>query len=108
MLQVPDQKVPLSAEPDGALFVTGTWVSLHSLVGMFEEGASPEEIAYECDSLELPDVYSVLAYYLRNRDAVKAELRTLENRSEEVAERFENSFPESLRAKLPERKSRGG
>lgn len=100
MLQVPDQKVPLSAEPDGALFVTGTRVSLHSLVGMFEDGASPEEIAYEYDSLELADVYAVLAYYLRHRDTVGTSLADLESRSEEAAQRLEPSFPESLRAKL--------
>jgi len=108
MLQVPDQKVPLSQEPDGALFVTGTRVSLHSLVGMFEDGASPEEIAYEYDSLELPDVYAVLAYYLKNRDAVNEQLAKLESRSEEAAERYDSAFPESLRAKLLGPGRRGG
>lgn len=107
MLQVPDQKVPLTREPDGSLFVTGTRVSLHPLVGMFEEGASPEEIAYEYDSLELPDVYAVLAYYLKNRETVDTELAALESRSEEAAQRFERSFPESLREKLLRHERRG-
>jgi len=107
MLSLPDQKVPLTPEPDGALFVTGTRVSLHSLVGMYEEGASPEEIAYEYDSVSLADVYSVLAYYLMNRDAVRAELAELERRSEGAARRCENSFPDDLRAKLAGRERRG-
>ena len=100
MLQIPDQKVPLSSDPNGVLFVTGTRVSLHSVVGMFEEGASAEEIAHEYDSLSLPDVYAVLTYYLRNKDAVRSKLASEESQSEEAARRFEQSFPKDLRAKL--------
>lgn len=108
MLQVPDQHVPLSQEPDGSFVVTGTRVSLHSLVGMFDEGASAEEIAYEFDSLDLPDVYAVLAYYLRNREAVKDTLIEQERRSEESVEKYERAVPESLREKLLGRDQRGG
>ena len=46
MLQIPDQKVPLTADPEGVLYVSGTGVDLHSVVGMFEEGASAEEITF--------------------------------------------------------------
>ena len=108
MLQIPDQKVPLSSDPNGAFFVTGTRVSLHSVVGMFEEGASAEEIAHEYDSLELPDVYAVLTYYLRNKDAVRSKLANEEIQSEEAARRFEHSFPKELRAKVHQGKQSGG
>jgi uncharacterized protein (DUF433 family) len=104
MLQIPDQKVPLSSDPKGTLFVTGTRVSLHSVVGMFEEGASAEEIAHEYDSLELADVYAVLTYYLRNKDSVRAKLSSQEIESDEAARRYERSFPKDLRAKLHQRK----
>ena len=100
MLQIPDQKVPLSPDSNGVLFVTGTRVSLHSVVGMFDDGASAEEIAHEYDSLELSDVYAVLTYYLRNRDAVRSKLAHEEAESEEAARRYEQSFPKDLRARL--------
>jgi hypothetical protein len=74
---------------------------------MFEEGDSAEEIAHEYDSLALPDVYAVLTYYRRNKDAVLATLATEERHSEEVARRFEQSFPKDLRAKLLQGKQRG-
>jgi uncharacterized protein (DUF433 family) len=108
MLQIPDQKVPLTADSNGVLFVTDTRVSLHSVVGMFEEGASAEKIVHEYDSLSLPDVYAVLTYYLRNRDAVRSKLAAEEVDSEEAARRFENSFPDELRAKLLQGKQGGG
>lgn len=105
MLQVPDQKVPLTAGISGALFVSGTRISLHSVVSMFEGGASAEEIAYEFDSLDLPDVYSVIAYYLRNRSQVDAQLAEEERRSEEASVGFERAFPNFLREKLLQRGS---
>ena len=100
MLQIHDQKVPLSSDANGMLFVTATRVSLHSVVGMFEEGASAEEIAHEYDALELSDVYAVITYYLRNEDAVLSTLASQERQSEEAARRYEQSFPRNLRAKL--------
>lgn len=100
MLQVPDQKVPLTSDRDGTLFVSGTRVSLHSVVSMFEGGASAEEIAHEFDSLDLPDVYAIIAYYLRNKTFVDAKLADEERRSEEAAVKFEKAFPNYLREKL--------
>ena len=107
MLQISDQKVPLTSDPNGVLFVTGTRVSLHSIVGMFEDGASAEEIAHEYDSVELSDVYSIIAYYLRNKEAVAASLQSEETHSEEAARRFEQSFPNDLREKLLRGTERG-
>jgi len=108
MLQVPDQKVPLTSDRDGALFVSGTRVSLHSVVSMFEGGASAEEIAHEFDSLDLPDVYAVIAYYLRNKPEIDAKLAEEEARSEEAAVKFERAFPNHLREKLLKNGQRGG
>ena len=108
MLHVPDQKVPLTSDRNGALFVSGTRVSLHSVVSMFEGGASAEEIAHEFDSLDLPDVYAVIAYYLRNKPDVDAKLVAEERRSEEAAVKFERVFPNHLREKLLESGRRGG
>ncbi len=108
MFQIPDLKVPINQNSDGVLLVTGTRVSLHSVVGMFEEGASAEEIAYEYDSLQLPDVYAVLSFYLHNKDAVCAKLAAEERRSDEAARQYEQSFPQDLRAKLLQGKQRGG
>ena len=108
MLQVPDQKVPLTAHRDGVLFVLGTRVSLHSVVSMSEGGASAEEIAHEFDSLDLSDVYAVLAYYLKNKQAIDAKLLEEEGRSEEAAVKFERTFPNHLREKVLKSDERGG
>jgi len=71
MLQVSDEKIPLSQDKSGNVFVGETRVMLDCLVEMFDLGASPKEIAAEYDSVLLPDVYAVLTYYLRHQDEVK-------------------------------------
>ena len=48
MLQVENEKTPLHADENGVLHVSGTRVTLDCVVEMFDQGASPEEIAHEC------------------------------------------------------------
>jgi len=108
MPQLSDQKVPLTADRDGALFVSGTRVSLHSVVSMFEGGASAEEIAHEYDSLDLADVYAVIAYYLRHKPEIDTQLAEEDRRSKEAAVEFEKTFPNRLREKLLKHSQRGG
>jgi uncharacterized protein (DUF433 family) len=100
MLRVQDQKVPLTADREGVLYVGDSRVSLHSVVGMFEEGASAEEIALQYDSLRLPDIYAVIAYYLSHKEEINAHFAEEERRSEEACREYEQQFPKSLREKL--------
>lgn len=64
------QPVPLHVTPDGAIRVVGTRIGLDVVVSHFNSGESPETIAAKLPTLSLSDAYSVIAYYLRNRQAV--------------------------------------
>jgi len=99
MLQVRDEKIPLR-QVEGIVYVGETRVTMQCVVEMFDHGASPEEIAQEYDSLSLPDVYAVLTYYLRNRDAVTALLAKQVAESDEAGKSAEAAFPNHLREKL--------
>jgi uncharacterized protein (DUF433 family) len=100
MLQIPDQKVPLTPDEGGVLHVTGSRVTLDCVVGMFNAGASAEEIAEEYDSIGLSDVYAVLTYCLRNEADVRSYLSEQRAESEVAQEELERSFPRDLREKL--------
>jgi uncharacterized protein (DUF433 family) len=100
ILQVHDEKIPLSADENGVLHIGRTRVTLDSIVGMFEAGASAEQIADEYDSLTLDEVYGVIFFYLRHQDQVKDHLAREERESEEASKRFEARFPNHLREKL--------
>jgi uncharacterized protein (DUF433 family) len=61
-------KIPLVRDAKGVYRVGGTRVSLDLAVRAFNRGATAEEIAQKYDSLQLPDVYQVLGYYLKHAD----------------------------------------
>lgn len=89
--------VPLQAWDDGSVRVAGTRVPLETVLALFNGGVPPEEIARRFDALRLADVYSVVAYYLDNRDAVDAYLRERERLGEEARRASERRFPEQKR-----------
>jgi uncharacterized protein (DUF433 family) len=49
---------------DGGYWITGTRVSLDSIVYAFLRGASPESIAQSFPILKLEEVYGAITYYL--------------------------------------------
>lgn len=82
-LPAPSDPVPLSFAEDGpAIRVEGTRVTLDTVVGAFNRGATAEEIAQDSPAVSLADVYAVIAYYLRHRSEVE---EYLERRAREHA-----------------------
>jgi uncharacterized protein (DUF433 family) len=76
--------VPLTVDDDRRVFrVSGTRVTLDTVIGAFKRGATPEEIAQDYSEVPLADVYAVIAYYLRHRAEVED---YLERRAREHAE----------------------
>ena len=100
--------VPLRAWDDGSVRVGDTRVTLDTVLALFSEGVSPEEIARRFDALRLADVYAVVAYYLDNREDVDAYLRERERLGEEARREGERRFPEQklLRERLLARRAR--
>lgn len=60
---------------DGAYRITGSRVSLDSVVYDFLSGLSPESIADNYDTLTLEQVYGAITYYLADRTEVDPHLR---------------------------------
>jgi uncharacterized protein (DUF433 family) len=56
--------VPLVGDAEGVMRVSGTRVTLESLLSAFNEGATAEEIAQQYPSISLGDVYRVIGHYL--------------------------------------------
>jgi hypothetical protein len=49
-------------------------VTLESVIGLYEQGASAEEIGLRFDALDLHDIYATLGYYLGHRQQVQSYL----------------------------------
>lgn len=58
---------PLHQDAYGVIRVGQTRVTLESIISLFEQGASAEEIALRYDVLDLHDVYATLSYFLGHR-----------------------------------------
>ena len=98
--QVSDQ-VPLTQQENGVLYVAETRVPLDSLLVAFLHGETPEEIAMAFPSLDLPDVYLVLAHYLKHRSDYDAYLAARSAAVGSLRHTIESALsPEGVRSRL--------
>lgn len=98
---------PLRMNGDGAILVGETRVPLDTVVGEYEDGATPEEIVHRFSSLDLADVYAVISYYLRHRSEVEAYLKRRREQADEVRRENEARFPpQGVRERLLARRNR--
>ena len=75
---------PLRQEADGAIRIGGTRVLLETVIHAFQNGATPETIAQQYESVSLADVYAVIAHYLRHRDEVDQYLASRRAQAEAI------------------------
>jgi uncharacterized protein (DUF433 family) len=91
----------------GVVYVGDSRVNLDVVILAFHNGDRPEEIALGYPTLELADVYAVIAYYLRHQGDVDAYLQAHQEECEWVRREIEAKQPDrsGLRAKLLARKA---
>src|SRR5262249_4574043 len=80
---------PIREDADGALRVGNSRVLLELVIQAFQDGATPETIVQRYSTLALPDVYAVIAYYLRHRSEIDAYLAERDQKAEKVRRRWE-------------------
>ena len=98
--------VPLEVTEDGPIRVSGTRVTLDTIVAAFEQGETPESIVDQYPGLALDDVYAVVAYYLRNREEVAAYLQERGRKAEAVRRQVESRHSQNgLREQLLARRA---
>ena len=84
---------PLVEDPPGVIRVSGTRVSLETLVAAFDEGATAEEIVERYPSLDLAAVYAVIAYVLDHREEVAAYTAHRRNQARALQSEIETRSP---------------
>ena len=80
MTEPPDSYVHRT--PQGGWRITGSRVSLDSIVHDYWEGLSPEGIQEDFPTLSLEQIHGALAFYLKNRNDIDQYLASEEERSE--------------------------
>src|SRR4051812_1287586 len=106
-LTIHEDAVPLRVDETGTVRVGRTRVILELVVHAFRDGATPEQIVQDYDTLNLADVYAVIGYYLRHRDEVDAYLAQRAAEAEELRKKIEasQSHLPDIRARLLARAS---
>ena len=90
---------------NGGYYVTGTRVSLDSVVYAFLRGESPEGIADSFPALNLEQIFGALAYYEANRPEIDRYLEAGRVEFEELRQQWRRNHP-ALHEKLTEARRR--
>src|SRR5579872_1342787 len=107
-LSITDTPVPLRVDAHGNIRVGKTRVTLDTVVATFAAGATAEEIAQRYPSLDLGDIYAVIAYYLHHQAEVDAYLDQQRRQAEQARREHETRFdPAGVRERLLARRRAG-
>ncbi|MEH1832106.1 MAG: DUF433 domain-containing protein [Nostoc sp.] len=105
-LSIIAEPAPLKSNEDGVVLVGKTRVTLDTVVAVFKQGATAEEIVYRYPSLNLADVYATIAFYLNHQPEVEAYLQQRRQQSQEIRVINQANFdPQGLRDRLLARKT---
>ena len=100
-LTIEAETAPLVPNEDGVILVGKTRVTLDTVIAIFNQGATAEEIVYRYPSLNLADVYATIAFYLKHQSAVEAYLQKRRQQAQEIREINQARFdPQGLRERL--------
>jgi len=104
--------IPLKADKRGVIRVSGTRVTLDTVVARYHQGDSPEAIHEAFDTLPINDIYAVIAYYLAQREELDAYLKRRQDEGKRVQQEIEDNYTPKQQAhherlrKLAEEKRR--
>ena len=84
------QTTPLAQDDDGTIRVSSSRITLDTLVGAFQKGATAEQIQDSFPSLSLRDIYGVIAFYLEHPTEVEDYLRTRRAEAEAIRREIES------------------
>ena len=100
-LVIAAEPIPLVPNADGVVQVGKTRVTLDTVVNVFKQGVTAEEIVYRYPSLKLADVYATIGFYLNHQVEVEAYLQQRQKNAREIRQTNEARFdPQGLRDRL--------
>ncbi len=98
----------MAIDADGVVRIGKTRVTLDTVVTVFKQGATPEEIVQQLPSLDLANVYAVVGFYLKHVEDVETYLQQRRQKAAEVRKQNEARFdPHGLRDRLLARRAVG-
>jgi len=84
------QTTPLVQQADGTVRISGSRVTLDTLVSSFQKGATAEQIHDSFPSISLRQIYGAIAYYLEHEAEVEAYLKMRRAEAESIRHEIES------------------
>jgi uncharacterized protein (DUF433 family) len=95
------EAAPIITDIDGVARIGKSRVTLDTVVAVFEQGATAEEIACRYPSLKLAEVYNAIGFYLAHHQEVTVYLHERQQQAQAVRTTNEQKFdPQGLRDRL--------
>ncbi len=96
------QIVPLTQDADGTVRVTGSRVTLDTVVSAFKRGNTAEQIQDSFPSLTLSQIYGVIAWYIDHQDEAEEYLKERQTEADAIRQEIEGEpkyaeFRETIR-----------
>ncbi len=83
------QTIPLTMLDNGAIRITGTRVSLDSIIYDYKQRHSAEQIHEDFPAVKLEHIYAVIWYYLQHQDEVDEYLKEQEAKAAQLRQEIE-------------------
>jgi uncharacterized protein (DUF433 family) len=92
--------VPIKEDEHGVIRVSGTRVTLKTIIGRYRAGDHPDLIHEGFPTVPISDVYAVIAYYLANREAVDRYIEATNAEAERVRREIEANYTPEQQARI--------
>jgi uncharacterized protein (DUF433 family) len=84
--------LPLKADEHDVIYVSGTKVTLDTIIACHLQGDTPEAVHQGFPTVPLTDIYTVIAYYLAHQEEVDAYLIQRDQAAEQVRREIESRY----------------
>ncbi len=91
MIDIPQTvDLPIERTNDGVVLIRNTRITLRTLINVFSMGESIEAIHKRFETIPLSDIYTIIGYYLSNKEAIDAYVRAANEERERQREEWES------------------
>ena len=91
--------VPLETDSNGVIRVTNTRVTLSTLIAFYNVGQTPQQLHEAFPTVSLTAIFTIIAYYLSNRDTVDDYINQIELEAEALRRKIEASYTPEQQAR---------
>jgi uncharacterized protein (DUF433 family) len=90
--------IPLQTDEHGAIRVSGTRVTLDTIIARHHQHDSPEAIHEGFPTVPVTDIYAIIAYYLAHREELDAYLTRRDEEAKRIRQEVEANYTPEQKA----------